>query len=165
MPSPSRQKGNRHEREVVEKFKAFGLEARRVTCSGSNKLDPDDVIVCVPTLGERRIECKHHKSGFRRLYKWLEPCWAVIHRADRSENLVTLRLGDLLGLLTCARASDDAQCSMIQELQSWQRRALPYLDEHPGDFPDNLSGHSREAELDQLIEQARASAPSESSRG
>lgn len=50
-----------------------------------------------PLLGvERRIEVKRHANGQSRLYAWLAPVYAVIHRGDRREWLITLRLSDAL---------------------------------------------------------------------
>ena len=48
-----------------------------------------------PLLGiDRRIEVKRHANGQGRLYAWLAPVYAVIHRGDRREWLITLRLAD-----------------------------------------------------------------------
>jgi hypothetical protein len=56
-----------------------------------------------PLLGvDRLIEVKRHASGQGRLYAWLEPVYAVIHRGDRREWLVTLRLRDALELARVA---------------------------------------------------------------
>jgi hypothetical protein len=43
---------------------------------------------------DRRIEVKRHANGQGRLYAWLAPVYAVIHRGDRREWLITLRLAD-----------------------------------------------------------------------
>jgi hypothetical protein len=48
-----------------------------------------------PILGvDRRVEIKRHTTGQGRLYAWLAPVYAVIHRGDRREWLITLRLAD-----------------------------------------------------------------------
>ena len=48
-----------------------------------------------PLLGvDRRVEIKRHAAGQGRLYAWLAPVYAVIHRSDRREWLITLRLAD-----------------------------------------------------------------------
>ena len=50
-----------------------------------------------PLLGvDRRVEIKRHAAGQGRLDGWLEPVYAVVHRGDRREWLVTLRLRDAI---------------------------------------------------------------------
>jgi hypothetical protein len=56
-----------------------------------------------PLLGVgRRIEVKWHANGQGRLYAWLAPVYAVIHRGDRREWLITLRLSDALEIAKAA---------------------------------------------------------------
>jgi hypothetical protein len=56
-----------------------------------------------PLLGvDRRIEIKRHANGQGRLYAWLAPVFAVIHRGDRREWLITLRLTDALEISKAA---------------------------------------------------------------
>ena len=56
-----------------------------------------------PLLGvERAIEIKRHANGQARLYGWLQDAYAVIHRADRHEWLVTLRLRDAIEIAKAA---------------------------------------------------------------
>jgi hypothetical protein len=56
-----------------------------------------------PLLGvDRRVEVKRHANGQARLYAWLAPVYAVIHRADRREWMITLRLSDALQIAKAA---------------------------------------------------------------
>jgi hypothetical protein len=56
-----------------------------------------------PLLGiDRRIEVKRHANGQGRLYAWLAPVYAVIHRGDRREWLITLRLADSIEIAKAA---------------------------------------------------------------
>ena len=56
-----------------------------------------------PLLGEdRHIEIKRHANGQARLYTWLEPVFAVVHRGDRREWLIMLRLSDALEIAKTA---------------------------------------------------------------
>jgi hypothetical protein len=59
-----------------------------------------------PLLGvDRRIEVKRHAAGQSRLYAWLAPVYAVIHRGDRREWLVTMRLADGIEIAKAAERS------------------------------------------------------------
>jgi hypothetical protein len=56
-----------------------------------------------PLLGvDRRVEIKRHAAGQSRLYAWLAPVYCVIHRGDRREWLVTLRLRDAIEVAKAA---------------------------------------------------------------
>jgi hypothetical protein len=60
-----------------------------------------------PLLGEDRcIEVKRHASGQARLNAWLAPVYAVIHRGDRREWLITLRLRDALEIAKAAEGNN-----------------------------------------------------------
>ena len=51
------------------------------------------------------FEVKRHAAGQGRLYGWLDPVFAVVHRGDRREWLVTLRLRDALEIARKAEGS------------------------------------------------------------
>jgi hypothetical protein len=56
-----------------------------------------------PLLGvERAVEVKRHANGQARLYRWLENAFAVLHRGDRRQWLVTLRLSDAIEIAKAA---------------------------------------------------------------
>jgi hypothetical protein len=56
-----------------------------------------------PLLGvARRVEVKRHANGQARLYAWLEPVFAVVHRGDRREWLITMRLRDAIEIARVA---------------------------------------------------------------
>ncbi len=95
----SRSKGARGERELVNLLKAHGIDAHRVPLSGAMRGYPDDVIADISRTGSpERIEVKLRAQGFKRIYGWLQDCYAVAFRGDREEWIICLRLGDLLSL-------------------------------------------------------------------
>jgi hypothetical protein len=56
-----------------------------------------------PLLGaDRKIEVKRHANGQARLYSWLRNVYAVIHRGDRREWLITMRLRDAIEIAKAA---------------------------------------------------------------
>ena len=102
MGKPSRDKGLRFEREVVQIFRDRGYCAERVPLSGSagGSFKGD---VTVPVFGaDRKIECKVRQDGFREFYKWLDGNSAVVVKADRRPPMVVLPLSTALDLLDAA---------------------------------------------------------------
>ena len=60
-----------------------------------------------PLLGiDREIEIKRHAAGQARLYGWLDGVYAVIHRSDRREWLITMRLRDGIEIAKAAEAAE-----------------------------------------------------------
>ena len=56
-----------------------------------------------PLLGiDRAIEVKRHANGQARLHGWFDGVFAVVHRADRCEWLITLRLRDAIEIAKAA---------------------------------------------------------------
>ena len=108
---PSRQKGDRAEREAVNLLQEFGISAERVPLSGSSggRYSAD---IAVPVLGiDRKLECKCRGSGFVSLYRWLAPVYGLVLRADRAEPLIVLRLKDFAEL---AIAADKSRLSALE---------------------------------------------------
>jgi hypothetical protein len=102
--NPSRRKGDKFEREIVQIFVHHGMDAKRTPMSGAIAGWEGDVIV---TIGERkeRIECKRRKSGFKTLYGWLGDNYILAIRDDQTEPLLVMRADDLAQLLA-AREPD-----------------------------------------------------------
>jgi hypothetical protein len=94
----SRRKGAGGELEVMHIGQDAGFAVTKQ--SAMYRAGPD---LSWPVLGvDRRVEIKRHAAGQGRLYRWLEPVYAVIHRGDRSQWLVTLRLSDALEIAKTA---------------------------------------------------------------
>jgi hypothetical protein len=94
----SRRKGANAELEVLHigQRLGFAVTKRSRMYRAGHDLD-------WPLLGVgRRIEVKWHANGQGRLYAWLAPVYAVIHRGDRREWLITLRLSDALEIAKAA---------------------------------------------------------------
>jgi hypothetical protein len=94
----SRRKGGGAELEVLHigQDNGFAVTKRSRMYRAGHDLD-------WPLLGvDRSIEIKRHANGQARLYAWLSPVYAVFHRGDRSEWLITLRLSDALEIAKAA---------------------------------------------------------------
>jgi len=95
----SRDKGNRMEREVVNRFLAAGISAERVPLSGaaggSYKGDLTVVVNNQDWLGE----CKARADGFRQQYDWLEGNRLLFLKADRRATLVCMTLEDFITII------------------------------------------------------------------
>ena len=95
MGKASRDKGARGEREVARIFREAGFE----DAARTGEWKPDDVIVTIK--GEQRkieVKLRAKGAGAGLLYEAIEKAWAVAHKADRREYLITLRIGDLIDL-------------------------------------------------------------------
>lgn len=104
MPNPSRQKGDRFERQCIHDLAAHGVKSRRVPLSGSaGGVDTDDLIVDVCGKDER-IECKVRKRAWGDLYDWLKaekhlhPPYALFIKRDRDKTLVVMSLDEFARL-------------------------------------------------------------------
>jgi len=91
---PSRDKGARRERELVQLCRAWGLKAERVPLSGAAKgsfagdVDIYKIGRDAPFIGE----VKARAAGFKELYKWLDHDGAdlLALKADREGWLFVL---------------------------------------------------------------------------
>lgn len=91
----SRQKGDRFERDCVNRLRDLGIAAQRVPLSGAaGGLFSSDVIVA-----GRKIECKTRKRFIGQFLSWLEGNFALFVKEDRSETLVVMRLDDFAAFL------------------------------------------------------------------
>ena len=89
---PSRTKGARTERAIVNALQASGIAAVRVPLSGAvgGRFAGDIVL---PLMGrDFCVEVKTRADGFRELYSWLNQRDVLIVKADRQEPLVVVRL-------------------------------------------------------------------------
>ena len=107
MPSPSKAKGNRFEREVVNKAIQSGLTAKRAWGSNGASLGMhEEVDLIIGREPEIKIQAKCRKS----LASFLQPSEhvdAVVCKQDRGETLIILRFEDWL--------ENKFICSMVEE--------------------------------------------------
>jgi hypothetical protein len=99
MGKASRDKGNRFERELVNRLRTAGHDAYRIPLSGAQRgFNGDLVIRSLPD--QPKLECKSRANGFQKLYQWLVGVKYLALKADREETLITMRYDDFLALLT-----------------------------------------------------------------
>ena len=94
MTHPSKQKGNRFERLIVEKAKSYGVGAERAWGSNGRSLGMHEE-VDVLLEGDLRIQAKCRKN----IAKWLKPSEevdAVVVKENRGEIYVILRYEEFL---------------------------------------------------------------------
>ena len=107
MPSPSKQKGNRFEREIVNKAVQSGLTAKRALGSNGASLGMhEEVDLVIGKEPEIKIQAKCRKK----LATFLQPTEhvdAVVCKQDRGETLIILRFEDWL--------ENKFICSMVEE--------------------------------------------------
>ena len=92
MSRKSRRKGDAFELEAKKAFQAAGFD-----CVKTGAFKKDDLLVGIDGQ-DRIVECKRRKRGFHSLYSFISGAWAVVHRDDHQEALITLRLDDFLTL-------------------------------------------------------------------
>tara|TARA_Y100001963_G_scaffold66303_1_gene92414 strand:- start:1351 stop:1686 length:336 start_codon:yes stop_codon:yes gene_type:complete len=111
MPSPSKQKGNRYERELVNSAKRVGLEAKRSWGSDGRSLGLHEEVDLV--VEDWTIQAKIRK----RIAKWVKPSDfidAQIVRENNGESFVIMRYEDWL-------LEQKDKKKMIKELRRLQK--------------------------------------------
>ena len=98
MPNPSRQKGDRLEREIVQLFQRHNILAKRTPMSGAIAGWEGDVIIKIGDKSER-IECKRRKAGFGTIYRWLAGNYLLAIRDDQTEPLIVMRAADFVQIV------------------------------------------------------------------
>src|SRR6266481_5922267 len=96
-----RQKGDRHERWLVNLLQEAGFAAERTPCSGAKRGSRfgGGYDVTWPLVGrDFMLEAKHHGNGFQRIYRWLDPVDMLIVKADFSADIAILRLSTLIDI-------------------------------------------------------------------
>ena len=94
MTHPSKQKGNRFERMIVDKEKYYNVEAERAWGSNGRSLGMHEE-VDVLLEGDLRIQAKCRKK----IAEWLKPSEvvdAVVVREDRGDTYIILRFDEFL---------------------------------------------------------------------
>lgn len=104
MAHPSKRKGNRFEREIVQEAEMKGLSAERAYASNGESLgevEECDVLIRgrdADVLDALRVQAKRRKSHAQYLHP-PEGTDAVVLREDRGEALAVVPLDDFLDLL------------------------------------------------------------------
>lgn len=97
------QKGKSYERLVAKKVRDFGFDCRRGQQFSGGEDSPD---VVSEDLNWLHFECKHSKVV--KIYDWIEQATkdagsskvpVVVFRRDRSDDMVSLRLMDFMGII------------------------------------------------------------------
>jgi Holliday junction resolvase len=94
MGKSQRNKGYRGEYNLVKMLKEQGVEAKRVPLSGATDFQKGDAII-----NEMKAEIKSRKSGFKRIYDWLENVDLLFIKADRKPYLVVMPLEKFIKLV------------------------------------------------------------------
>lgn len=98
----AKKKGYEGENEIVHLLEKYNIQAKRIPLSGALKGDLSGDIKCtIPNIGDKKIESKRRKDGFKEDYKYLEQdeCDYVFKRADRKGWIVEMRFEEWLNLV------------------------------------------------------------------
>lgn len=95
MGKPSRDKGARRERELVNRHKAAGIHAERVPLSGAARYQGNGADLDVYPRGRAaplvcEVKARGNGKGFATITRWLSDHDALFLIADRAEPLVVL---------------------------------------------------------------------------
>ena len=94
MPSPSKQKGNRFEREIVNKMTSLGIKAKRAWGSNGASLGMhEEVDVLMGDDFKIQAKCRKKLASFLVPTEHVD---AVVCNQDRGETLIILRFKDWL---------------------------------------------------------------------
>ena len=95
MPSPSKAKGNRFEREIVNKLTSLGIQAKRAWGSNGASLGMhEEVDVLIGDSFKIQAKCRKKIASFLIPTEHVD---AVVCKQDRGEILIIMRLDDVLG--------------------------------------------------------------------
>ena len=94
MPSPSKAKGNRFEREIVNKLTSLGITAKRAWGSNGASLGMhEEVDVLVGSSFKIQAKCRKKLASFLVPTEHVD---AVVCKQDRGETLIIMRFNDWL---------------------------------------------------------------------
>jgi len=105
---PSRDKGARRERQVVDLHKAIGVPAERLPLSGAmrfrgNKADVDVTAIPGDPPFECEVKARANGEGFKTLEAWMGEADALFLIRDRATPIVVLPWDRWARLLAAAR--------------------------------------------------------------
>lgn len=98
MSSKSKQKGYRTEYNLVKRFQANGLDAKRQVLSGALPDHPHDIKIKNPDMIVE-VKARKNGAGFKTLKKWMGSADALIMHEDHEESLVAVSLPLFIDLL------------------------------------------------------------------
>ena len=105
MPSPSKIKGNKFERDCVNTAKEYGIKAKRAWGSDGRSMGfEEDVDMLID--GNIKAQCKIRKK----LAKWVLPpesCNIAIVREDRGNTYITMEYDEYLSMLRVIKNARD----------------------------------------------------------
>ena len=94
MPSPSKAKGNRFEREIVNKMTSLGIKAKRAWGSNGAALGMhEEVDVLVGEDFKIQAKCRKKLASFLVPTEHVD---AVVCKQDRGQTLIIMRFDDWL---------------------------------------------------------------------
>ncbi len=131
MPNPSRDKGSRFERQIVDELRGAGLDAYRIPLSGASVGFKSDVEVRLPGR-KLTIEAKSRASGFTFIYQHIEGSDLLAIKADRKEPLVVMRLNDLAAIMG---AKEGVQVLPASTTTTQSQKSLPAQSHVQSDKP------------------------------
>ena len=125
MPSRSKQKGNRFEREVTNLAKEYSIESQRAYASNGLSLghtEEVDVLLSTPDKAWR-VQCK----GRKKIANWIKPDSSVVDlqvvKEDRGEIYAILPYGDFLELIADDEEyRNSGQEKLDEELEIYAQR-------------------------------------------
>lgn len=97
MASPSKQKGSRLERKIVELFQEAGIPCQRAWGSNGLSLGEAETVDNIAEFpnAKLRIQAKARKK-IAEFMRVPEGCDATILKADRQEPVIVMNVGDFL---------------------------------------------------------------------
>jgi len=98
VSSKSKQKGYRTEYNLVKRFQANGLDAKRQVLSGALPDHPHDIKIKNPDMIVE-VKARKNGAGFKTLKKWMGSADALIMHEDHEESLVAVSLPLFIDLL------------------------------------------------------------------
>jgi len=98
VSSKSKQKGYRTEYNLVKRFQANGLDAKRQVLSGALPDHPHDIKIKNPDMIVE-VKARKNGAGFKTLKRWMGSADALIMHEDHEESLVAVSLPLFIDLL------------------------------------------------------------------
>lgn len=98
MSSKSKQKGYRTEYNLVKRFQANGLDAKRQVLSGALPDHPHDIKIKNPDMIVE-VKARKNGAGFKTLKRWMGSADALIMHEDHEESMVAIALPLFIDLL------------------------------------------------------------------
>lgn len=99
MSNPSKQKGDRFEREIVHLLQEHGIAAEKVPLSGAVKGGSFEADINCPVRGvDRKLEAKRRRDRWKTVYGFLGSNYGLVIRDNNMPALICIRLSDFAEL-------------------------------------------------------------------